>query len=82
MKITKEVLKKLIKEELESLNEGSEFFQSQIATNIFTHSREAGMDAEQVAQALEDLAKRYREAQSTRIPDLGLSKVKYDMKNR
>lgn len=77
MKITKEALKKLIKEELESLNEGSEFFQSQIATTIFTHSREAGMDAEQVAQALEELAKRYREAQSTRIPDLGLSKVKY-----
>jgi len=75
MKITKEVLKMLIKEELEGLNEGSELFQSQIATKIFTLSREAGMDAEQIAQALEDLAKRYRDAQSTKLPDLGLSRV-------
>jgi len=75
MKITKEVLKKLIKEEIESLNEGSELFQSRIATKIFTASQDHGMDAEQVAQALEELAKRYRDAQSTKLPDLGLSKI-------
>ena len=70
------MIKNLIKEEIQNLNEGkSELFQSQLATKIFTASREAGMDNQQIAMELEKLADRYRNAQSTRLADLGLDKV-------
>ena len=75
MKITKEMINNLIKEEIQNLNEGKLLFQSQLATKIFTASREAGMDNQQIAMELEELAERYRNAQSTRLKDLGLDKV-------
>jgi parvulin-like peptidyl-prolyl isomerase len=75
MKITKEMINNLIKEEIQNLNEGKLLFQSQLATKIFTASREAGMDNQQIAMELEKLAERYRNAPSTRLKDLGLDKV-------
>jgi len=75
MKITKEMIKNLIKEEIQNLNEGKLLFQSRIATKIFTASREAGMDNQQIAMELEELAERYRNAASPSLKDLGLNKA-------
>tara|TARA_R100000773_G_C4209860_1_gene109717 strand:- start:578 stop:811 length:234 start_codon:yes stop_codon:yes gene_type:complete len=76
MKITQEMIKKIIKEEIQNLNEGidkGKLFQSQLATKI--REFRGRMNNQQVAMELEKLADRYRNAQSGNLPDLGLDKV-------
>lgn len=70
------MIKKIIKEEIQNLNERidkGKLFQSQLATKI--REFRGRMDNQQVAMELEKLADRYRNAQSTRLADLGLDKV-------